>query len=306
MNPVRTFFQGLAFFFPSPVNIWLHRLAGARIERKAFIHPGVLLLAKNIEIGAHTKIRFGTFVHVRSFHVGQKCLLGYFIIVKGLTDLSVGDACTIGPKTMINCDCPVTLGYYCGIGPGCTLFTHGSFLPVTEGYRVTFGPIEMKSKSWVTMSSTVGPGVTIGEGTNVMPGTVLVQSVGAHRLVSGNPAKLVNIPMFLNRKKNLRLDEVAHEILTEYCNWCKQFDAIRPCVQDGQLRLPYKNESVTVTIDGGGDIDLLTEKNATRNGMYFNLADLTTDNQHHPVKVKLEEYMRLYYGLTFIELQPTR
>jgi len=296
---MRTIIKIAAFFFPSPINTWLHRIAGARIGKNVVIHPGVLLLSRQLEIGSGVKIRFGTLINTRKFVVGEKSLIGYFVFAKGISDLTTGPACVIGPQTMINCDCPVILGYYSGVGPRCTLFTHGSFLPVTEGYRVTFGAIELKDKAWVTMNSTVGPGVTIGEGTNVMPGTILLESVGPGRLVAGNPAKLVNIPL-LRKSRVDSLKELATEILERYRVWANGVDGSDWQLTHGILQVIHRGRPLSITIDSEGDIVLLTRAGERREGVFFNLADLTTDPGLHPAKEKLEGFMRLYYGMTFL------
>jgi hypothetical protein len=56
----------------------------------------------------------------------------------------------------------------------------------------------------------------------------------------------------------------------------------------------------SVAIDGEGDIVLLTRTGVRTGGMYFNIADLATDNSNDGVKVHLERFMRLYYGMTFL------
>jgi acetyltransferase-like isoleucine patch superfamily enzyme len=296
---MRMLLQILAFFSPPPINVWIHRLASAKIGAHTVIHPGVMIIAKHVEIGSDVKIRFGTMVNVRSFSVGKKTLIGYFVSAKGMSDLKTGPACVVGPNTMINCDCPVTLGCYTGVGPRSTLFTHGSFLPVTEGYRVSFGPIDLKDRSWVTMNSTVGPGVTVGEGTNVMPGTVLLESVGPNRLVAGNPAKLVDIP-FLRTSKTIDLELIARDILQRYRDWANSVDGSQWILENDVLQVKHKKAMLTVSINSGGDIALLTKSGERNNGMYFNLADLKTDAQRHPAKMRLEGFLRLYYGLTFL------
>ena len=78
---------------------------------------------------------------------------------------------------MLNCSREIRMEYYSGIGPGSYLYTHGSGMPVTEGYRSVFGPIHIKSKVWVSMRCVIGPGVTIGDMSCLMPGTILVEHV---------------------------------------------------------------------------------------------------------------------------------
>jgi acetyltransferase-like isoleucine patch superfamily enzyme len=300
MRMIRTLLQVIAFFFPMPVNIWLHRLAGASIGRHVVIHPGVMILARKVVIGPSVKIRLGTLINVRSFAIGEKSLMGYFVHAKGMSDLHAGPACVIGPQTMINCDCPVSLGYYCGVGPRVTMFTHGSFLPVTEGYRTTFGGITMKDKSWVTMNSTVGPGVTIGEGTNILPGTILLESVGQRRLVSGNPVKLLNIPQ-VHHPGQRDLRELGYTILNHYSEWCGDTERKQWVMNGGTLQTLHRKRIFTIAVDGEGDIALYSDRGKKRDGMYFNLADLITDGRRHRIKTRFEAFMRLYYGLTFLE-----
>jgi acetyltransferase-like isoleucine patch superfamily enzyme len=292
--------QVLAFFFPSPVNAWLLRLTGAKIDAPVSIDPGVLILARNIEIGKGARIKFGTMISVRSFRLGKKSKIGFFTNAKGESDLLIGDACIIGPKCMINCSREVVLERYSGVGPGSYLYTHGSGMPVTEGYRATFAPIRLKEKVWVSMRCAIGPGVTIGEGTNVMPGTVLVESVPAKRLVAGNPAKLTVFPQLHSPMTPDAIREFAHRVLEEYCGWSNEYEGTRLKVEGGRLSIGNGSRRITVSVDGDGDIALLTARGDTRDGMYFNLQDLRTDDRQHPVKRDLEAYMRMYYGLIFL------
>ncbi len=295
---MRKLLQVVACLFPSPINKWIHRLYGAKIGKHVSIHPGVLILANEVVIMDDSYLRFGTMVNCRRFEVGRKCRLGYFIIVKGMTDLIIGDACVIGPKTMINCDCPVTLGYYCGIGPGCTLFTHGSFLPVTEGHRVSFGPITMKDKSWITMKSTVGPGVTVETGGIAMPGSIILEDIPTRKTYVGGPAGNKLLPQFKNMKYARDLEGFGALVLQEYMDWSNEYEATNYKLKDGILHL---NGSLTVSVHGEASIQLLTKPGDTSTAMYFNLSDLTTDEKRNVEKTKLDDFMRLYYGMTFLE-----
>ena len=297
---LRSLLQFIAFVFPRPVNIWLHRLAGGRIGKHVSLHPGVLIFAKNIEIANFATIKFGTMINVRSFKLGRKSSIGFFTLVNGVSDLIIEDACVIGARSMINCDRPVTFRYYSGNGPGCYIYTHGSFLPVTEGYHSTFAPVEIKQKVWIQMNCKIGPGVTIGEGSVIMPGTVVLENIAPQRMVVGDPAKMVNVPLLRQPVKMANLKKLAHEILNEYCKWSNEYKGTNWKIENGALQVVQKGHHISISIDDEGDIVLLTQNGAKRDGMYFNLFDLTTDEGKHPLKPKFEEYMRLHYGLIFI------
>lgn len=292
--------QVIAFFFPSPINIWFHRLAGAKICKHVCIHPFVLILAGNVEIGREALIKAGAMINVRTFKLGKKSRIGFFTFVKGESDLLIGDACIIGPKCMINCSRQVILDYYSGIGPGSYIYTHGSGMPVTEGYRATFSPIHIKEKVWVNMHTTIGPGVTIGENSVIMPGTILLESVAPRRLVAGDPAKSNNLPIFLSKMHQNSIKELAEKILIDYCNWSNEYNNTSWIYKDSTLKIKDKSRYVSVTVDIPGDIVLLTTSAMRAESKYFNLVDLSTDESRDPVKLELEKFMRLYFGLIFL------
>lgn len=296
----RCILQAVAFFFPSPVNIWIHRLAGAEIEQHVTIHPGVLIIARNTRIGKGALIKFGAMIKTRTFRLGRKSKIGFFTLVKGESDLLVGDACIIGPKCMIDCTRNVVLEYYSGVGPGSYLYTHGSGMPVTEGYHASFSPIHIKEKVWVNMRATVGPGVTIGENSIILPGTILLESVGPNRLVAGDPVKLTNLPRLSRPPDANGMRDIAKRILADYCEWQKNNGNTACELRDSVLVLGSGRRTTTVTIDAPGDIALLTGKGEKSDRAYFNLADLSTDGGRFPVKSEFEKFLRMYFGLIFL------
>jgi acetyltransferase-like isoleucine patch superfamily enzyme len=298
---VKKIIRLIAYFFPSPINVWIHKLAGSTIGKHVSIHPGVLLLVDNMEIKDNAIIKFGSFINARTLELGRKSSIGFFTLVNGKDDLIIKDACIIGARTMINCDRSVTFEYYSGNGPGCYLYTHGSFLPVTEGYRAVFAPITIKEKVWIQMNCKIGPGVTIGKGSVVLPGTVLVENVEPNKMVVGDPAKLTKIPLLRKCISDENIKDFGLEILSKYCEWSNEYKKTNWKLNNGVLLINEKRKKFSVCVDGEGDIVLFTEPGKKNNGMYFNLRDLTTDNSMHPEKVKLEQYIRLYFGLTFLD-----
>ncbi len=296
----RKVLQILAFLFPAPLNIWLHRFAGGKIGKSVTLHPGVLLLTQTLEIADHARIKFGSMIRARTLKLGRKSSIGFFTLVNGVSDLIIEDACVIGARTMINCDRPVIFRYYSGNGPGCYIYTHGSFLPVTEGYRATFAPVEIGEKVWIQMNCKIGPGVNIGDGSVILPGSVILENIPPRRMVVGDPAKMVNVPLLQRPMQKENLEEFAHKILQDYCYWSNEYRGTNWQHSNGVLELDHRGKTFTISANGTGDIVLFTQKGQKRNGMYLNLVDLTTDERQHPVKRKLEEFLRLHYGLIFL------
>jgi hypothetical protein len=133
-----------------------------------------------------------------------------------------------------------------------------------------------------------------------MPGTILLESVGPKRLVAGNPAKLNNLPFFLSKMHQKSIKELAERILSEYCTWSNEYNKTSWIYKDSTLKINDKYRNVSVTIDVSGDIVLLTNPASRIESVYFNLADLSTDDSRDPVKLELEKFMRLYFGLIFL------
>lgn len=297
---IKKLLQTLAFFLPSPFNIWLHKLAGSKIGKYVIIHPLVLILAKKVRIDNGAKIKLGTMINVRSFHLGRKSSIGYFTLVNGESDLHIGDACLIGTRTTIQCSRALILEHYAGVGPHSILSTHGSFLPAIEGYPAKFAPITIKNKAWLCMNTTVGPGVTVGENSIVLPGTVLSRNVSPNSLVTGDPASLKSVPIFPILQKPDNIELFAIDLLKDFCNWSNEYKGTNWRVVQNVMTVHFKRKHYTVSVNDDADIVFYTEKGKKRHKMYFNLADFTTDESRHPLKTEIEEFMRLYYGLIFL------
>jgi acetyltransferase-like isoleucine patch superfamily enzyme len=297
---MKNFLRIIAFFFPSPINIWFHKLAGSSIGKHVIIHPGVLLWVKKLTIKDNTIIKSGCIINARKLEIGKKSSIGYYTLVNGQDDLIIKDACIIGAKSMINCDRCVTFEYYSGNGPGCYIYTHGSFLPVTEGYHAVFAPIIIKQKVWIQMNCKIGPGVTIGEGSVILPGSVIVENIEPNKLVVGDPAKLIKLPLLRKKINDEKIKDFANEILSQYCKWSNEYKNTKFKYENEVLFINHKHKKLLVSTNSDSDIILFTQAGEKRAGMFFNLRDLTTDSSRNSEKLKLEQFIRLYYGLTFL------
>jgi hypothetical protein len=134
-----------------------------------------------------------------------------------------------------------------------------------------------------------------------MPGSVLVESVGAHRLVAGNPAHMVNIPLIRKTAKARNLPAIGHEILEHYKGWLAEFEDEHLEIVDGCLIVSRGKKHYRIGVDRDAEIVLLSNPGEKRPGMYFNLATFRTDGRRDRVRQRLEAHMRLYFGLTFLD-----
>lgn len=115
-----------------------------------------------------------------------------------------GNRITIGDNVFINKFCrifsherqgsEVFLGRSVVLAMGVTLVTHTH--EIGDGTRrapreTKLAPIRIEEGCWLCANVTVLPGVTIGHGTIIGAGSVVIRNCDANSLYAGNPAKLI-------------------------------------------------------------------------------------------------------------------
>lgn len=123
-----------------------------------------------------------------------------------LTDFKVATLgnIDIGSHTVINNSCrfdnrfPIRIGNNVSITYGTTIFTKGHDID-DPLFRTKGAPVFIEDYVWIAAYAIILPGVTLGKGCIVLPGSVVTNSVGPFQVVGGNPAKLVR-----ERKRDLQ------------------------------------------------------------------------------------------------------
>jgi acetyltransferase-like isoleucine patch superfamily enzyme len=132
-------------------------------------------------------------IHGRLRFVGQ---------VKDLSKIRIGSGCIIGTDVALGLDAPITIGDKVALGPGVTL--------CTATHTIGFGsrrmnphlealPIVIEDGAWICINVLILPGVTVGKGAVVGPGSIVTEDVPPHTLVQGNPATVQETLPFANR-----------------------------------------------------------------------------------------------------------
>ncbi len=101
--------------------------------------------------------------------------------------LAVGDHVWLGEEVLILTLAPVTIGSNVCVSQRAFLCT-GSHALRQQEFDLVTAPIKVEDGVWISAMSFVGPGVTIGEGSIVAAGAVIVKPVPAGCLAKGNPA----------------------------------------------------------------------------------------------------------------------
>lgn len=216
---MRTLLFGLIFVLPPFLKPWvLRRFCGARVGKHVSIGWFASIAAREIELGDYAAVRAVTLIRLDgAFRLGRQSEISNFCLIYGASDLEIGDQCYVGPQSLLNCDEPVRMGYYSALGPRSMVFTHGSFLPFTQGYWVKLAGVTIGSHVWCAAGVFLHPGVEIGDECFVNSRSVVTQSIPAGSVVEGNPARVVQAMDAVRRKMSpRRVDAVLQQVLRDF------------------------------------------------------------------------------------------
>jgi acetyltransferase-like isoleucine patch superfamily enzyme len=139
---------------PARVRIVLYRLAGARINLRSDLRPGIYLRSPRLTVGRNSTVNHRCFFDNRALvAIGDR--VGVGVDVKFITSTHEMDDPTTRAGT-------------------------GRVLPITVGHG-----------AWIGSGVTVLGGVNIGEGAVVAAGAVVVRDCAPHTLYGGVPARAV-------------------------------------------------------------------------------------------------------------------
>lgn len=205
---------------------------------------GIFIRAERIQLGENVRFGTGIYVDVRgSFELGDHSRLGddvriegrnviigkYFYHSSGLVaglnrgnfpdaNLTVGDRCTFH-NNHIDLVREVIIGNDVGLSPDVTIYTHGYWLSVLDGFPAKHLPVVIKDGVIVGYRTTIVPGVTIGSKAVIGAQSVVVGDVESQCVYTGNPARKVRIvtkPMEIERRKMMAIIMEEYKRLMEY------------------------------------------------------------------------------------------
>ncbi len=279
-------------------------------------------MGRQVEIGSYTEIRPLTMIRCDGeVKVGAYTVVSSFTLVYGTASFIVGDHCYIGPQCLINVDEDVRIGKGSALGPRCMIFTHGSFLPYTEGYWTRLGAVTIGDHVWIAAGVFIHPGVQVGNNVFVNSRSVLSQHVAAGEVVEGYPAQRVTeIEKVKRRMTPQRVDAAAAQMLERFAEIVlrRRFGVALEKNGTNLLDFQYRGrEYILASVPSGGAICdfphktgsarwifLVNQPNWTppatvKQALIFDLTSMRTRVSRDTMHRELWQFMRMYFGVTF-------
>jgi len=85
---------------------------------------------------------------------------------------------------------PVQIGDEVGFGRGTSIYTHGVYQSILNGFPVKFAPVTIGDNVWLP-GAIVNPGVTIGDNVIVGVGSLVRKNLPSGCFAAGFPAKIL-------------------------------------------------------------------------------------------------------------------
>jgi len=273
------------------------RLLGYGVGKHVSVGFGSIILAEEVEIGDYVEIGAFSIMLVNKLKIGDYSKISVFCWFYGSSDVDIGRFCYIGPRSILNCEELIQLGDYSGLGPCCMLYTHGVFLPYTEGYPRKFEPIIIERKVWVPASVLILPGVRIGEGSIIGAGSVVNKSIPPSTFAAGNPCQVIkNVNELVSKVGKKEFEDRVRNIIRDLKTHKRGKEVSENCFEIGgetvylfELPKDYSQPAILLA-------DKVSRKNLQISWFSFNerVCMLRTS-----LAKEFYDFLKKYYGETF-------
>jgi acetyltransferase-like isoleucine patch superfamily enzyme len=276
------------------------------------------IYGKNITMGEYSVVRPFTLINLSgNIQLDAYSEISSFCLIYGSSSLAIGEGSYVGPQSLINVEGDVVIGKQSAIGARGMIFTHGSFLPYTEGYFIKLDGVTLGDKVWCAAGVFIAPGVQIGSNTFVNSGSVVSQSIEENSIAEGNPAKVIYPMERVKRVMTARHVDLALErILKDYSEMClkREFKVEMKQLKRDEFQFTWKRKDYRIKIiPSSGIIEdheivgnpkeiFLVNRPAwvpARNMIIFDMQTMQTPFGRDPIQESLRIFMLRYFGLRF-------
>lgn len=320
---MRALFFAIVFICPPVLKRYILKwFCGAKIGRGAHVGWFSSIMGRHIELGDYCEIQSLTLIRCDGdVRIGAYSEVSSFVLAYGSASLIVGNHSYIGPQCLINVEEDVHIGNVSGIGPRCMIFTHGGFLPYTEGHFRNFRRVIIGDHVYIAAGVFVHPGVEVGNDAFVNSRSVLKQDVPGDEMVEGFPAKRVTLMEKVRRTMTpARVDGAISEIVRHFAEVALRRRLGIEFQEETTNRISFRYRGreyvvMCVTSDGvGSSVEDMDRKKRlifvvnrpdwvppsyVKNSMVLDVTTKRADRSRDKVYVELSRFMKRYYGVWF-------
>ncbi len=242
------------------------------------------LVGQRLEIGALTTLGSHNTLTARTIKLGEYVFWDSHVTVghggKFSPDahLTVGSYSMICARITLNTNHRIDIGEYVGIGEDVAVWTHGSFLPILDGFPADFGPVSIGNHVWLPARSTVLPNRRIGNNVVIGTNTLINKDLPDGCLAGGIPVRVL--------KENIYPSQDA----------ARNANLVRQVLHDYAELAAYKDLLIELNYD--------EDKNLIRcNEVVFNLDTLKTQGTFTRTEEDFRDYLRRR-GIKFFTGKP--
>ena len=215
--------QALLFPFGSWLKVPIYRAMGATIGEGAEIAAFSVLMADKIEMGPGAQIKpFSLIVNLSRFQLGAYSMISSFVIIHGTESFSAKGRAHVGPGNFIDVSADVELGEFAGLAPRVTIMSHHSHRPDTWGYYNLRAPVVIGDLVSVGFNTKIGHGVTIADGTQVVPNSTVLKSIKSSSLCFDSPLKRIVMPVRMGTRGKVTREMVENFIRESALTWARK------------------------------------------------------------------------------------
>lgn len=289
---IKKILSALCFLLPSAVTCAIYRMLGHKIGKNTKIPVFSFVYADEIEIGNDVDIRPLVFIMLKRLCIGNNSIISYGVQIKGNKSFVTRDNCMVGVNSVINCEDDVYIGFYSCFGPKCTVYTHGSFLPVTQGYPAKFEKVVLEDYVWTGMNVTYMPGAYVESDCIINPGVIIKSKIKSGSIVEVNPGVLRVLDLNRLRKFQKKNDlEICEKILVEFFEYSgmnySQDNVNKQFYADKKHLFKYFSEENRIELCYGKKVKIL-----------YDLQNFYTDDSRLKIHKEFLFFLRRRFGIT--------
>lgn len=323
MNKLKIIILIFCSVCPSMIRVRLMNVMGFKIDHKAKLKLFSVIIAKNIIIDAFAKIDSFVFIAgLEKLHIGAYCAIQRFTVISGKYSLILKKRAMVGSRCIISAGAgDVEIGEYSAFAPRSSIYSHGTFLPVTQGYPSTNKGVIIGDFCWIMQHTSIGPGVQIESNSVILPGSSIVKNIPGNIVVYDTPVERKKFPVYFFKKKveETELVDLIKEIIVNYLDTIKSGKySLEYKINEDSIKISYRNKDFIIYFSQvNKDLsyfdnkfskiffyyDLDIELMKTRHYVCYDFKKIISSYSVLPeILLKFDDYAFFNYGLKFIDI----